>query len=129
MEENKPKEVGKIEFIDLDAEKAKNRVVFQVLLQHNIDKVISLLIALGYLTLATVNGAINPNYLVVFFPVILIWFGDDIADYTNRIIETRGVLGANPGIMSKSPGLLFKFCGWVLLLLPAAMALVGQNKW
>lgn len=119
----------KIEFINPDEEKRRKKDLLRSLLLDNIDKIISLLIAIGYLVFIAFSGNFDLGYLAIFFPVYLIWFGERYADETNRIIDERGGIYTRGGfVMSKSPGFLFKYCGWVLLLLPAVVALIVKDK-
>jgi hypothetical protein len=46
----------------------------------------------------------------VVFPLICIWFGDELGDYVGIFPE--------PGIDKRTPGGLVKAGGWVLLILP-----------
>ncbi|UCH33572.1 MAG: hypothetical protein JSV65_13510 [Armatimonadota bacterium] len=83
-----------------------------------VDKVISLVIAAGYLTAAAVSGGgaeVLRTALWVGLALALIWFGDELGEYTGLM---RG-----HAVTSTSPGALVRFFGWVFLLAPLAFIL------
>lgn len=84
-------------------------------------RVISVLVALGYVLIACVTG--NPKealevaaYLII--PVACIWFPEPIGDFTGS--TGRGYVD------QPSPEWAVSLMGWVLLLMPAFLALIVQ---
>lgn len=79
-------------------------------------KIISLIIALGYLVVVMVKVGGLESFLswllLVILPLALIWFSDEMGNYTGP----TGGAGLRPDY--SSPGCLVRFFGWLLLLAP-----------
>lgn len=83
-------------------------------------KIISLVLSIIYLIVAYISGGgeffiIGLGFLVI--PLFCIWFGDELGRYIG--FAGRGY------ITKESPGVIVKFMGWVLLLLPAIIAIIS----
>ena len=82
-----------------------------------ISKILSLLIALAYITIALLSGAgWQTSKLVAFLllPMACIWFSDEMGNYTGLLMQG--------GPMTETPGCLVVVGGWLLLLLPVFAA-------
>jgi hypothetical protein len=104
--------------------------MFRWLTNFGASRVVSLLIAAGYLSfflfapgpisterrIGTVLGI--AGYLLI--PVLCIWFGDEMGNYTGTL--------PGPAINKATPGCLVKIAGWVLLFLPIILLLIMANK-
>lgn len=79
-----------------------------------LSRLLSALVAIGYLGLAFALFS-PPAALKILaalpFPLALIWFGDELGDYT-------GSWGRQT-IDAPSPGWLLRLLGWIMLLAPA----------
>ena len=83
-----------------------------------VDRLISLILAAVYLTLAAATGDVRTTFGVIFWVVLalaLIWFGDELGEYMGLM---RGSL-----VTAQSPGWLVRFFGWLFLLAPLAYIL------
>jgi hypothetical protein len=100
------------------------------LTRFGVSRFFSLVIAAGYLSIVLFMpgqssfqrriGAVLvvAGYLLI--PLLCIWFGDEIGNYT-------GIL-PGPAINKPTPGCLVKVGGWVLLLLPVILGLIMANQ-
>ncbi len=85
-----------------------------------LSRALSSIVALAYLVLVfflnhsrTAGDTVKSllfTAVVLVFPLALIWFGDEFGEYVGML--------PGPAINRRSPGLLVKIGGWVLLLLP-----------
>jgi hypothetical protein len=86
----------------------------------NINRVLSGLLAVGYVTYAFVHfrftGAVKFTAGLL-LPLLCIWFSDAMGSYT-------GWLGR--GITSPSPGILVCVLGWIVLLIPLMLWIVSH---
>ena len=94
--------------------------MFGGLTNFGASRVFSLVIAAGYLSFflfapghISIERRIGTvlavaGYLLI--PVLCIWFGDEMGDYTGTL--------PGPAINKATPGCLVKVAGWVLLFLP-----------
>ncbi len=83
-------------------------------------RIISSIIAVGYLISAYSGGAWKSVVQVGIFlvlPLSCIWFGDAMGGYTGANFGRGAITGTSPGCM-------VAFGGWLLLLLPAALAVI-----
>lgn len=81
---------------------------------------ISTMIAVCYLFLGYITGggvAVWQVGMSLLWPLAYIWFPDEIGSWTGLVRLQK--------IMSESPGVFVAFMGWVLLLLPAGILVVG----
>lgn len=88
---------------------------------------LSLLIVIIYLAIFLFAALSRPSgqstgsliavagYLVL--PLACIWYGDEMGDYVGTL--------PGPAINRTTPGWMVKLGGWVLLLLPAIIVLIG----
>ena len=86
----------------------------------NRNRVISGLIAGIYLVIALANGGMESAFIVgmaLTLPLCCIWFGAAMGGYTGPT--------TNIAITKASPGLIVCILGWLLLLLPIMMGIVG----
>lgn len=96
-------------------------------LSGNWERIASLLVALSYLVVSPFLYPADSwshfvadtimRILALAFPLACIWFGDDLAEYFQD-----GHLF--PEITTRTSGVLVKFAGWILLLLPVLMYLL-----
>ncbi len=85
-------------------------------------RVVSVVIALGYVVLAFIKGGPTFSLNVVAaaaFPLACIWFGDEIGSYT-------GFIHMIP--LRETPGPIVRFVGWFLLLVPIPFMAIFSNK-
>ncbi len=83
-------------------------------------KVISGIIALGYLVVAYFTNGPELTWRVAIFlilPLACIWFSDAMGAYT-------GVGFGRGAITGKTPGRFVAFGGWLLLFLPAVVVII-----
>ena len=84
-------------------------------------RILSLIVAGCYMTLALIGASSAPSLKAVMgtvlvigagllFPLACIWFGDEMGDYVGTL--------PGPAINRRTPGGLVKAGGWVLLLMP-----------
>ena len=82
---------------------------------------LSLVIASFYLGItiyaANPDGTLITDLFLVgvalFFPLVCIWFGDELGDYVGTL--------PGPAINRTTPGWMVELGGWILLLLPAIL--------
>ena len=83
-----------------------------------LNRVLSGIVAAGYLVLALASGeveagiALIPLLVYVGFCLLFIWFGEELGDCLGIGYSTR-----------TSPGWAVSFLGWVLLLMPIGVGL------
>jgi len=79
-------------------------------------RIISLIIAIIYLIAGATDGlgAILKIMIFLALPLTCIWYGDAMGNYT-------GIMRMQ-SITTKTPGCFIRFMGWVLLLIPIAVA-------
>ena len=85
----------------------------------DINRILSLIIALGYLIAAFFSTDAGDVILVLAGLILalgLIWFGDELGSYI-------GISGSGIGITRTSPGCFITFLGWLLLLAPLIILL------
>jgi hypothetical protein len=85
-----------------------------------IGKMVSLVVAIGYLGgLYWAEGTEHLARVAVFlvFPLSFIWFSEEIGSYSGYL---RG-----HHVDAPSPGCLVAFFGWLFLLAPAVLLVVG----
>ena len=85
-----------------------------------LNRIVSLIIAIGYLIVAILTADAGTVVIVVaglIFVLGLIWFGDDIGGYT-------GLAGSGISITRTSPGCAIIFLGWLFLLSPLIILVV-----
>ena len=104
--------------------------MFGWLTDFGASRLFSLVIAAGYLSFFVfAPGHISTGrrigtvlavagYLLI--PVLCIWFGDEIGDYTGTL--------PGPAINKTTPGCLVKVAGWVLLFLPIILVLIMASQ-
>ena len=89
--------------------------MFKWLGRLELDKKLSLVIAVGYLALACFSEDVVVTVLKLLMflaaPLGCIWFSDEFGACTV-------VLFSRPSITKETPGVFIWFMGWVLLLLP-----------
>ena len=85
----------------------------------NWNRIISALIALGYLGLAFglrgAEGAFKMGLFLI-FPMFCIWFSDAMGSYRGLTLSMVSV--------SPSPAILVRILGWVLLLMPIVLGII-----
>lgn len=86
------------------------------------NRILSVLVAITYIVLAAVFSGGASAFkigLFVILPLACIWFSDAMGGYT-------GFFGAGGyPITQQSPGIFVRIMGWVVLLLPAVIAIIG----
>jgi hypothetical protein len=87
-------------------------------------KIISLLIAVAYVSAAIAINGFTVNALVICVYVVLvlglIWFPEEAGDHFNESAYGHG------DINKRSPGILVSFMGWFLLIgLPVIISILG----
>lgn len=95
-----------------------------------VSRVFSLVIAGGYLSLVLFApgdvstqrrmGTVIAVAAYLLLPLSCIWFSDEMGNYTGTL--------PGPAINKYTPGCVVKVAGWVLLLLPAVLALFMANQ-
>ena len=85
-----------------------------------IGRVLSLVVALLYLTAAFLGGGAETAFKMLLFiilPLACIWFSDAMGSYT-------GVMRGQ-SISTTTPGCLVAFGGWLVLMLPVIIGIIG----
>ena len=78
---------------------------------------LSLIVTIAYVLFFIIDGSKNMWLIMLAFlmlPLICIWFGDELGDFT----------GLGPHLIyisNSSPGISIRIIGWVLLLMPGAV--------
>jgi len=91
------------------------------MIQISIGKILSLLIAIGYVVCAIIGEhgftvEVFKCFIVLLFPLVLIWFPDQIGDATGYMI------GNWMQVDKPTPPILISIMGWFFLLgLPVLM--------
>ncbi|HLX95271.1 MAG TPA: hypothetical protein VKU37_05970 [Verrucomicrobiae bacterium] len=83
----------------------------------------SSLVAITYIALALIfsGGALAFKLgLILIMPLACIWFSDAMGSYTGL-----GLMAYDYPITKQSPGILVCIMGWVVLLLPAVIVVIG----
>lgn len=87
----------------------------------NWNRILSFIVALGYLFLVILKDVLDGRILLVFgyliFSLGCIWFGDEIGDYVG--IGNKGIF-----ISSPTPGIFVRIMGWFFLIMPVAIPLI-----
>lgn len=84
-------------------------------------RIISGTIALIYISAASLSGGFGLAWQVVAFlilPLACIWFSEAMGDYASVGL-------GRAGITRKTPGCFVAFGGWLLLLLPVIVGVIG----
>jgi hypothetical protein len=84
-------------------------------------RVLSGLIAVIYIIVATVAGGAEDGFKVFAFtilPIACIWFGDAMGGYT-------GPTGTGMPFTAPSPGVIVCIVGWLVLLLPVVLVIIA----
>ena len=86
----------------------------------NWNRILSSLLAIMYIVIALVKGgadAVWKTVLFVIFPLACIWFADAMGGFTG--------LTGTIAITKASPGIIVCILGWLLLLLPIVVGVIG----
>ncbi len=86
----------------------------------NWNRILSGLIAIGYIVFGCVAGGAEGGFLLagfVILPLAAIWFSDAMGGYTG--------FSGDIWITAPSPGLFVCIAGWILLLLPIIIGIIG----
>ena len=90
----------------------------------NWNRVLSGLVALSYIVIATISvgaeGAFKVGIFVI-FPLFCIWFSEAMGGYTGP-----GMMWFDYPITQKSPGIFICILGWIILLLPVMIVIIGH---
>ena len=89
-----------------------------------ISRILSIVFALGYLTIALISGDPEIIFRVAMFlilPLACIWFGDEMGQYT-------GVAFGRGAITSETSGGFVVFGGWLLLVVPIVIAIISAIR-
>jgi hypothetical protein len=94
-------------------------------MQITFGKILSLLIAIGYVVVAIVaEGGVSRDLwslLVLLFPLGLIWFADELSVF-------RGYVGRGGDIDEDTPAILISIMGWLFLVgMPVLFYLLGKG--
>src|ERR1700733_6722207 len=87
----------------------------------NLSRRLSLLVASLYLILAWCYLSAFLIYKLTIFltlPLACIWFSDELGEYSGHFS------GSRQPITEKTPGPIVAIAGWMLLFLPAVMAII-----
>lgn len=90
----------------------------------NWNRILSILVAATYITLAAIFSGAEPAFKIgifVMLPLACIWFSDAMGGYTGL-----GMLWFDAPITQKSPGILIRILGWIILLLPVTMIIIAS---
>lgn len=89
----------------------------------NWNRLVSLIVAIGYLSLAIISGMHDGRIIPIFAYLIIclgcIWFGDEIGSFVG--IGSKGIF-----ISSPTPGVFMQIMGWLLLIIPIAVPLIME---
>ena len=101
--------------------------MYDWLKSFGVSRFFSLVIAAAYLSIVlfmpghrSIPGRIGAVLAVagyLLLPLLCIWFGDQMGNYTGTL--------PGPAINKPTPGCLVTIGGWVLLLLPVIILLIG----
>lgn len=95
------------------------------MIQVTISKILSLIIAIGYAACMVLGGHgvtldVCKGLLALLFPLVLIWFSDQIGDATGYMI------GNWMQVDTPTPAILISMMGWFFLVgLPVLMYFLG----
>jgi hypothetical protein len=85
----------------------------------NKNRVVSSLVAFGYVVAGVLAGGVGGGFIAFVFvilPLACIWFSDAMGGFT-------GIAGS-VGVTASSPGLFVCIAGWILLLLPIIVEII-----
>jgi hypothetical protein len=84
------------------------------------NRLLSGLLAIGYIIFGFVAGGAEGGFILagfVILPLAAIWFSDAMGGFTGIAVDI--------GITAPSPGIFVCIAGWILLLMPIIIEVIG----
>jgi hypothetical protein len=104
--------------------------MFDWLIHLGASRFLSLVIAAGYLGIVLFMpghrsipgrlGAVLAVAAYLLIPLLCIWFGEEMGNYIGTL--------PGPAINKQTPGCLVRIGGWILLLFPVVVLLIGATQ-